>query len=314
MSHLTKGSKNTINLAVTDRATTAGATRDCLTKAAPLCRISSFAAFVVAVACLITPHLRADGLIAPRLRAASIQLISDDRYVDVSAFAGASEGSMMSSDSRTALSLLPFNANITAHAEWMDTLPPFPGGTPEAAQSDAASQQDSTLSATDVFCRSSVAVGAAGNGSGPFQRVNADALSFFHVSFSVSTPIFFNLSLFDARGYLTAVGATYDQAFDLTSNISGSILGLPVVVGNTSFYTGLLLPGHIYSFQLAQHANTTIPAPTGTHVENTLEAHLTFADVPEPSVFVSLLIGLVIFAIARSKFWRAIPSRVQTRD
>ena len=310
---MTKSIKNTIKHAVTDSAATAGATWDRLTSAAPL-RTGRFrAAFIVALACSITQQLRATDWITPHASAASIQLISDNRYVDVSALAGANEGSMSSSDSRVASPFADFHPNLAAHAEWMDAKPSVPGGIPEAAASDAMSQQDSTLSTTDLFCRSTVAVGAQGNGAGPFQFVAADALSFFQVSFSVSAPIVFNLSLFDARGYITGVGAVYEQAFDLTS-AAGSVLGLPVIIGDTQFFTGLLLPGQNYVFQLAQHANTVIPAPTGTHVQNTLEAHMTFADVPEPSAFISVLIGLAIFAVVRWKFSQAIPFARRASD
>ncbi len=57
-----------------------------------------------------------------------------------------------------------------------------------------------------------------------FPTINADALSFFQVSFSVTAPIVFNLSFFDSRGYITGVGSTYDQTIDFSSDISGSIV------------------------------------------------------------------------------------------
>ena len=49
-------------------------------------------------------------------------------------------------------------------------------------------------------------------------------------------------------------------------------------------------------------------------MENTLEAHMTFADVPEPSVFVSLSIGLALLVILRTKFARAIPCAARVSD
>jgi PEP-CTERM motif-containing protein len=248
---------------------------------------------LLAIACFIVPDLRG----------ASVQLISADRHANVSALAGAQEGSESSSKARKAKSFIDFHADITAMAQWMDVDPPFPGGTPEQALADANATQDSTLSTTDFFFHSFIRVQASGNNAGPFEEVNADALSFFQVSFSVSTPIVFNLSFFDERDYIFAEGGTYDKTFDLTSALFGSILGPPVdTVDQTTYYSGLLLPGDTYTLLVSQHANTTIPDPLGSDVFNLLEAHMTFSDVPEPSALLSLLIGLGLLLLVRSKF------------
>jgi len=261
-------------------------------------------AILLATFCLVAPCLRAD-----------IQFLSDDRHVNVSAFAAAHEGSASDSDSQVAGQLADLHANITANAFWMDKLPNPAGGGPDEADSTATAMQDSILSSIGLDITSFVHVDGGSNlDSDGFPTINADALSFFQVSFSVSAPIVFNLSFFDARGYITAVGSTYEQAFDLTSDKAGSILGDPTIIGDTQFFTGLLQPGQTYTLLLSQHANSVIAAPTGVHVENTLEAHMTFADVPEPSVFVSLAIGLALLVILRTKFARAIPCAARVSD
>jgi hypothetical protein len=180
-------------------------------------------------------------------------------------------------------------------AEWMDKTP-GPGGIPEQAHSDAIATQDSVLSTNQLHVLSLVQVGADGNNAGIFETVNADALSFFQVSFSVSSPIIFDLSFFDARDYVGGKGSTYEKAFDLTSATSGSILGVPIFVDNTAFYTGLLQPGETYTLLLSQHANTDIPDPLGSGVHNTLEVTATFKGVPEPCASFSFVVGLGLLA------------------
>jgi hypothetical protein len=235
------------------------------------------------------------------MSAASIQLLSDDRHADVSAFAGAQDGSTSDSDSQSASPFADFHKNLHVAADWLDTTP-GPGGVPEHVGCDATATQDSTLSALQLFFHSEIEVTAGGNGAGTFGSVDADALSFFQVSFSVSSPIIFNLSFFDARGYIVAEGATYEKAFDLTSDSSGSILTLPIIMGDTAFYTGLLSPGQTYTLLVSQHAHTSEPDPFGSGVHNTLEVNMNVSDVPEPSIFLSLLVGLALLGIARAKF------------
>jgi hypothetical protein len=255
--------------------------------------LSGVLALFSAVICLIAPQLRGD-----------IVFVSDDRHVNGSVFAGAHEGSDSDSDSQTALPFSEFHGNSDLMAHWMDTKPSVPGNAPETANSYSQVMQDSTLSATQIFVHSHIDVEADGNNAGPFETVDSDALSFFQVSFSVTTPVIFNLSFLDERGYVTAEG-NYQQAFDLTSKTGGSILGLPIaVIGNTSYYAGLLQPGETYTLLLSQHGNTQIPDPLGASVQNTLEVQLSIKDVPEPSVFLSLAIGLACFGIARWKLLR----------
>lgn len=229
---------------------------------------------------------------------AQIILLSDDRHIDVSTLAGAQDGSTSSSDSRVAKSFLDFDEKLVVTSNWTDKTP-GPGGIPEHAESEAGATQDSVLSLTELVFHSLVEVNASGNNAGAFEMVDANALSFFQVSFSVTTPIVFNLSFFDARGYVGATGgATYDKAFDLTSSTSGSILGLPVIIDLTAFYTGLLQPGETYTLLVSQQAHTNIPDPFGSGVQNTLEAHLT---VPEPSVSLSVIVGLGLLTALRLK-------------
>jgi hypothetical protein len=246
---------------------------------------------------------------------AEVQLLSANRHVNVSAFASAHEGSTSASDSAVADLFSEFHANKTAQAFWLDQNPNPLGGGPDEADCTATAKQDSILSSAGLDILSFVHVDGGSNlDSDGFPMINADALSFFQVSFRVTAPIVFNLSLFDARGYITGVGSTYEQAFDLTGDKVGSVLGNPIVVGNTQFFSGLLNPGQMYTFSLSQHATTILAAPTGVHVDNTLEAHLTFADVPEPSVYISLLIGICVLVIARAKVFRITRCAVRASD
>ena len=158
-------------------------------------------AILLATFCLVAPSLRAD-----------IQFLSDNRHVNVSAFAAAHEGSASDSDSQTADQFADFHANKTAHALWMDTMTPPGSSHPDEADCTATARHDSVISGTSLDVTSFVHVDGGSNlDSDGFPTINADALSFFQVSFSVTAPIVFNLSLFDSRGYITGVGSTYDQ-------------------------------------------------------------------------------------------------------
>jgi hypothetical protein len=231
--------------------------------------------------------------------AAEIQLLSDDRHVSASVFAGAHEGSQSFSESHIASQYSDFHPNINLLAAWGDTKPGIPGDPPTTAVALSKATQDSIVSTTHLSFDSLIDAETGSNG-GPFATTTADALSYFKVSFSVSIPTAFTLSLTDERGYITAEG-TYEKMFDLTS-LSGSVLELPIVDTNSfKQYVGVLLPGETYTLLVSQHAFAEIPDPLGAQVTNRLQADMTFADVPEPSTYLILLLGLGIFGMARGK-------------
>ena len=100
---------------------------------------------------------------------------------------------------------------------------------PDEADCTATAMQDSILSTAGLDILSFVHVDGGSNlDSDGFPTINADALSLFQVSSSVTAPVVFNLSLFDSRGYITGVGSTYDHTIDFSSDISGSIVHVRV--------------------------------------------------------------------------------------
>ncbi len=227
------------------------------------------------------------------LRAQSFQVLSESRYVSVSGAAGSSNGSTSYSNQQ------PASTTISGSVTWPD-----PAGLSDTAES--SSSQTSFLGPDFFTLSSSLSASSVisqfGAGLGSF--ANATAISYFEVTFAVSSPITFDLlfpasanSAFPPSGIFNAA---VTDVFKLSSVLSGELLNInplsPAIILAGGHLYGGLLPGDVYTIVFSQIAQT-FSDPFGA--EAFMTGGFTFAPIPETRTSVLLTLGFTVFGLAR---------------
>ena len=228
---------------------------------------------------------------ASALGAQTFNIVSENRYVRVSGAAGSSDGGDSYSNQQ------PAGTTISDSVTWPD-----PHGLTDHAESSAS--QTSSLGAEGFTLSSSLSassfISLLGAGLGSF--ANATAVSYFEVTFTVSSPVTYSLlfpvsanSAFPPGG---SSNASITNIFTLTSILSGEILNInplsaAVVLAGGQLY-GELLPGDIYTMVFSQTAQT-FSDPFGAQA--LLDGQFSFAPIPEAGTNVLLMLGLSVLTL-----------------
>lgn len=155
-----------------------------------------------------------------------------------------------------------------------------------------------------LFCDSRVQARGFGPVDGSSGNGNGDASSGYQVSFTVSSPLAFQMSVSNfnfAAPYGGEVGFNY--TFTLSSANQGFIGGwssggeIPNPGGST--FTGILEPGDIYTFQDFIETGGQVEDPNSE--TGAVGADVTLSLVPEPSAVWLFGIGVVAFGALRMR-------------
>jgi hypothetical protein len=227
-------------------------------------------------------------------------LTSDQRSIEVGGVAGGIDGNSSYSYSLTPLSPFEnFSTNVYGNADWSDTTPWYPGLDPGSYHAESGASQQSLLSASFFTCSSRIWGSDWVSLQGPYGPANPYATATFSVSFTLTSSVYYDLTIGFAAGNYT----TWNQGTDrgtpqLFSTGQTDLLLTPTQETTDSgilrHYSGLLDAGD-YTLLITQSFNLP-PDPFGQSVDIGYDMSFNITAVPEPSVFA--LLGLGLLAVA----------------
>ena len=239
----------------------------------------------------------AAALLAARSAAAqAFNWLADQRSVNVSGWAQAAPDPTTNYLNGQG-SLTPF-ADFTGNASGgvnAYSVGTGPYGLDVSASAQSQASQDSLLTPTQLLVSASVRATTASLLPTWGGSCDAEAQSLLEISFSVSSPLEYNLSA-SKNLYVIGVGS-----IDFGCNLSSVNQGV-IWSGFDTFsqpVSGMLVSGDLYTIQVLLDARTSTPDPLGTDVHVGMD--VAFTIIPEPSSIWLLVMALAGLFVSRHK-------------
>jgi len=220
-------------------------------------------------------------------QAGTINVLSDNRSVDTRATAGSLNGSVTQPDAKTAAPFQTFAELASSSVAWPDPVNPI-----FSNNASAAARQTSALLENGFSLTSTLAASAIGSAlQTPKSQAKATATSQVDLTFSVSEPLMFDLMYSESHESNLGDAGLYQASGFLNSDREGRICSVPPSGSLLPVFSGMLVPGEIYTLSYFQRVGLFQPNPVGDTMTANSTLRLEVRDVPDQA-------GIFSFAMA----------------
>ncbi|HEY4281829.1 MAG TPA: hypothetical protein VGM62_02115 [Chthoniobacterales bacterium] len=224
-----------------------------------------------------------------------VNLISASRYVTVTASASGSGTTETNMDSTTATAFDPFHGMVSQTAMKPDPAAGINFAMGSASQNSSISTNSFSIS-QNIFFTAGQAIAMS-----PGSAANADSISFFQVSMSVTQLT--ALNIFVDRNILHG-GEGYSDEFSLSSIDHGIQNLSPGTLSGSVSFEITLFPQDTYTLTAFEEAGSNFPDSFGQEGGSTTTLTASFMAVPETPTFwpvtILFIVGMVTAFLKRS--------------